>query len=90
MKQFLIIGALCTTGLAACNTTAVDEITRRFSDKCYLEKIIPAEISTRIEKRLVQPEEKNPAPQLVLPAQYETTRKQTATKLRSVNKIDTV
>ena len=82
MKQLLIIGTLCITGLSACNTTAVDEIARRSSDQCYFEKITPAEISTQVETRLVQPEKRNTAGQLVSPAQYETTRTQTITKPR--------
>ncbi|MGB0735450.1 MAG: hypothetical protein ACPGNQ_05565 [Paracoccaceae bacterium] len=90
MKQLLIIGTLCITGLSACNTTAVDEIARRSSDQCYFEKITPAEISTQVKTRLVQPEKRNTAGQLVLPAQYETTRTQTITKPRSVTKIDAV
>ncbi len=90
MKQLLIIGTLCITGLSACNTTAVDEIARRSSDQCYVEKITPAEISTQVKTRLVQPEKRNTAGQLVLPAQYETTRTQTITKPRSVTKIDAV
>jgi hypothetical protein len=90
MKQFLIIGALCITGLSACNTTAVDEIARRSGDQCYFEKITPAEISTQVETRLVQPEKRNTAGQLVSPAQYETTRTQTITKPRSITKIDAV
>ena len=90
MKQLLIIGTLCITGLSACNTTAVDEIARRSSDQCYVEKITPAEISTQVKTRLVQPEKRNTAGQLVLPAQYETIRTQTITKPRSVTKIDAV
>jgi len=90
MKQLLVIGTLCITGLSACNTTTVDEIARRSSDQCYFEKITPAEISTQVETRLVQPEKRNTAGQLVSPAQYETTRTQTITKPRSVTKIDAV
>ena len=90
MKQLLVIGTLCITGLSACNTTAVDEIARRSSDQCYFEKITPAKISTQVETRLVQPEKRNTAGQLVSPAQYETTRTQTITKPRSVTKIDAV
>ena len=90
MKQLLIIGTLCITGLSACNTTAVDEIARRSSDQCYVEKITPTEISKQVKTRLVQPENRNAAGQLVLPAQYETTRTQTITKPRSVTKIDAV
>ena len=90
MKQLLIIGTLCITGLSACNTTAVDEIARRSSDQCYFEKITPAEFSTQVETRLVQPEKRDTAGQLVSPAQYETTRTQTITKPRSVTKIDAV
>ena len=90
MKQLLIIGTLCITGLCACNTTAVDEIARRSSDQCYFEKITPAEISTQVKTRLVQPEKHNTAGQLVLPEQYETIRTQTITKPRSVTKIDAV
>ena len=90
MKQLLIIGTLCITGLSACNTTAVDEIARRSADQCYFEKITPAEISTQVKTRLVQPEKRNTAGQLVSPAQYETTRTQTITKTRSVTKIDAV
>ncbi len=90
MKQLLIIGTLCITGLSACNTTTVDEIARRSSDQCYFEKITPAEISTQVKTRLVQPEKRNTAGQLVSPAQYETTRTQTIAKPRSVTKIDAV
>jgi len=90
MKQLLVIGTLCITGLSACNTTAVDESARRSSDQCYFEKITPAKISTQVETRLVQPEKRNTAGQLVSPAQYETTRTQTITKPRSVTKIDAV
>ena len=90
MKQLLIIGTLCITGLSACNTTAVDEIARRSGDQCYFEKITPAEISTQVKTRLVQPEKRNTAGQLVSPAQYETTRTQTITKARSTTKIDAV
>ena len=90
MKQLLIIGTLCITGLSACNTTAVDEIARRSGDQCYFEKITPAEISTQVETRLVQPEKRNTAGQLVSPAQYETTRTQTITKARSITKNDAV
>ena len=68
----------------------MDEIARRSSDQCYFEKIIPAEISTQVETRLVQPEKRNTAGQLVSPAQYETKRTQTITKPRSVIKIDAV
>ena len=39
---------------------------------------------------MVQPEKRDTAGQLVLPAQYETTRIQTITKLRSVTKIEAV
>jgi len=90
MKQLLIIGTLCITGLSACNTTAVDEIARRSGDQCYFENITPAEISTQVKTRLVQPEKRNTAGQLVSPAQYETTRIQTITKARSITKIDAV
>ena len=90
MKQLLIIATLCITGFSACNTTAVDEIARRSSDQCYFEKITPAEISTQVKTLLVRPEKRNTAGQLVLPAQYETTRTQTNTKPRSVTKIDAV
>ena len=90
MKQLLILGTLCTTELSECNTTAVDEIARRSSDQYYFEKITPAEIFTQINTRLVQPEKRNTAGQLVLPAQYETIRTQTITKPRSVTKIDAV
>ena len=90
MKQLLIIGTLSITGLSACNTTAVDEIARRSGDQCYFEKITPAEISTQVKTRLVQPEKRNTAGQLVSPAQYETTRTQTITKARSITKIDAV
>lgn len=90
MKQFLIIGTLCITGLSACNTTAVDEIARRSSDQCYFEKITPAEISTQVEPRLVQSEKRNTTGHLVSPAQYEITRTQTIIKPRSVTKIDAV
>ena len=61
MKQLLIIGTLCITGLSACNTTAVDEIARRSSDQCYFEKITPAEISTQVEPVWCNP--KNAIPQ---------------------------
>jgi len=90
MKQLLILGTLCTTGLSECKTTAVDEIARRSSDQYYFEKITPAEIFTQIKTRLVQPEKRNTAGQLVLPAQYETIRTLTITKPRSVTKIDAV
>ena len=90
MKQLLVIGTLCITGLSACNTTTVDEIARRSSDQCYFEKITPAEISTQVKTRLVQPEKRDTAGQLVSPARYETTRKQTIAKPRSVTKIDAV
>ena len=90
MKQLVILGTLCTTGLSECNTTAVDESARRSSDQYYFEKITPAEIFTQIKTRLVQPEKRNTAGQLVLPAQYETIRTQTITKPRSVTKIDAV
>ena len=90
MKQLLVIGTLCITGLSACNTTAVDEIARRSSDQCYFEKITPAEISTQVETRLVQPENRNTAGHLVSTSQYEITRTQTITKPRSVTKIDAV
>ena len=90
MKQLLIRGTLCITGLSACKTTAVDEIARRSGDQCYCEKITPAEISTQVKTRLVQPEKRNTAGQLVSPAQYETTRTQTITKARSTTKIDAV
>ena len=68
----------------------MDEIAHRSSDQCYFEKITPAEISTQVETRLVQPEKRNIAGQLVSPAQYETKRTQTITKPRSVTKIDAV
>lgn len=68
MKQLLIIGTPCITGVSACNTTAVDEIARRSSDQCYFEKIILAEFSTQVETRLVQPEKRDTAGQLVSPA----------------------
>ena len=68
----------------------MDESARRSSDQCYFEKITPAEISTQVKTRLVQPEKRNTAGQLVSPAQYETTRTQTITKTRSVTKIDAV
>ena len=90
MKQLLVIGTLCITGLSACNTTTVDEIARRSSDQCYFEKIIPAEISTQVEPRLVQSEKRNTTGHLVSPAQYEITRTQTIIKPRSVTKIDAV
>ena len=90
MKQLLIIGTLCITGLSACNTTAVDEIARLSGDQCYFEKITPAEISTLLETRLFQPKKRNTAGQLVSPAQYETTLTQTITKPRCVTKIDAV
>ena len=90
MKQLLVIGTLCISGLSACNTTAVDEIARRSSDQCYFANITPAEISTQVETRLVHPEKRNTAGQLVSPAQYETTRTQTIPKPRSVTKIDAV
>ena len=90
MKQLLVIGTLCITGLSACNTTAVDEIVRRTSDQCYFEKITPAEISTQVEPRLVQSEKRNTTGHLVSPAQYEITRTQTIIKPRSVTKIDAV
>ena len=90
MKQLLVIGTLCITGLSACNTTAVDEIARRTSDQCYFEKITPAEISTQVEPRLVQSEKRNTTGHLVSPAQYEITRTQTIIKPRSVTKIDAV
>ncbi|MGB1515637.1 MAG: hypothetical protein ACPG8Z_08950 [Paracoccaceae bacterium] len=90
MKQLLVIGTLCITGLSACNTTAVDEIARRSSDQCYFEKITPAEISTQVEPRLVQSEKRNTTGHLVSPAQYEITRTQTIIKPRSVTKIDAV
>ena len=90
MMQLLIIGTLCITGLSACNTTAVDAITRRSSEQCYFEKITPAEISTQVKTRLVQPEKRNTTGQLVSHAQYETTRTQTITKPRSVTKNDAV
>ena len=90
MKQLLIIGTLSITGLSACNTTAVDEIARRSGDQCYFEKITPAEISTQVKTRLVQPEKRNTAGQLVSPAEYETTRTLTITKARSITKIDAV
>jgi len=90
MKQFLITGAVCIVGVAACNTSTVDEITRRANDQCYFEKITPAEISTQVETRLTQPEKRNAAGQLVSPVQYETTRTQTITKARSITKFDAV
>ena len=90
MKQLLVIGTLCITGLSACNTTTVDEIARRSSDQCYFEKITPAEISTQVEPRLVQSEKRNITGHLVSPAQYEITRTQTIIKPRSVTKIDAV
>lgn len=90
MKQLLVKGTLCITGLSACNTTAVDEIARRSSDQCYFEKITPAEISTQVEPRLVQSEKRNTTGHLVSPAQYEITRTQTIIKPRSVTKIDAV
>ena len=90
MKQLLIIGTLCITGLSECNTTALDEIARRSSDQCYFEKITPAEISTQVEPRLVQSEKRNTTGHLVSPAQYEITRTQTIIKPRSVTKIDAV
>jgi len=90
MKQFLITGAVCIVGVAACNTSTVDEITRRANDQCYFEKITPALILTRVETRLTQPEKRNAAGQLVSPAQYETTRTQTITSPRFVTKIDAV
>jgi hypothetical protein len=90
MKQLLVKGTLCITGLSACNTTTVDEIARRSSDQCYFEKITPAEISTQVEPRLVQSEKRNTTGHLVSPAQYEITRTQTIIKPRSVTKIDAV
>ena len=90
MKQLLVIGTLCITGLSACNTTTVDEIARRSSDQCYFEKITPAEISTQVEPRLVQSEKRNTTGHLVSPALYEITRTQTIIKPRSVTKIDAV
>ena len=90
MKQLLVIGTLCITGLSACNTTAVDEIARRTRDQCYFEKITPAEISTQVEPRFVQSEKRNTTGHLVSPAQYEITRTQTIIKPRSVTKIDAV
>ena len=68
----------------------MDEIARRSSDQCYFEKITPAEISTQVKTRLVQPEKCNNAGQLVSHAQYETTQTQTITKARSITKIDAV
>lgn len=53
-------------------------------------KITPAEISTQVKTRLIQPEKRNTAGQLISPAQYETTRTQTITKPRSITKIDAV
>jgi hypothetical protein len=41
----------------------VDEIARRSGDKCYFEKITPAEISTQVETRLFQPEKRDTAGQ---------------------------
>lgn len=90
MKQLLVKGTLCITGLSACNTTTVDEIARRSSDQCYFEKITPAEISTQVEPRLIQSEKRNTTGHLVSPAQYEITRTQTIIKPRSVTKIDAV
>ena len=90
MKQLLVIGTLCITGLSACNTTTVDEIARRSSDQCYFEKITPAEISTQVEPRLIQSEKRNTTGHLVSPAQYEITRTQAIIKPRSVTKIDAV
>ena len=90
MKQLLVIGTLCITGLSACNTTTVDKIARRSSDQCYFEKITPAEISTQVEPRLVQSEKRNTTGHLVSPAQYEITRTQTIIKPLSVTKIDAV
>ena len=68
----------------------MDEIAHRSGDKCYFEKITPAEISTQVKTRLVQPEKRNTAGQLVSPAQYETTRTLNITKARSITKIDAV
>ena len=90
MKQLLVKGTLCITGLSACNTTTVDEIASRSSDQCYFEKITPAEISTQVEPRLVQSEKRNTTGHLVSPAQYEITRTQTIIKPRSVTKVDAV
>ena len=90
MKQLLVIGTLCISGLSACNTTAVDEIARRSNDQCYFANITPAEISTQVEPRLVQSEKRNTTGHLVSPAQYEITRTQTIIKPRSVTKIDAV
>ena len=90
MKQFLIIGAVCSTVLVACNSANMDEITRKSNNTCFFEKITPAEISTRIETRVIRAEKRDARGQLISPTQYETTRTQTITKPRSVTKIDAV
>lgn len=90
MKQFLIIGAVCSTILVACNSANMDEITRKSNNTCFFEKIIPAEISTRVETRMIRTEKRDARGQLISPTQYETTRTQTITKPRSVTKIDAV
>jgi len=41
MKQFLIIGAVCSTVLVACNSANMDEITRKSNNTCFFWKNYP-------------------------------------------------
>jgi hypothetical protein len=90
MKQLLVKGTLCITGLSACNTTTVDEIARRSSDQCYFEKSHLLKFQHRLSHVWSNPKNATLQDTWCRPAQYEITRTQTIIKPRSVTKIDAV